>query len=153
MRVLRIGLALVLGVLTAGLSAGVAAAARPTVEFLPPPEGLLDTSCGYEILVTFPVQKEYLRTFFDRDGNVVKLIVTGNLVVTFTNTATGQSLTSNISGPFHINLVRGTDTTEGRIGGPVDGLPGLNLFAGRIDNVSGDMVGHLEGSVCEMLAP
>jgi hypothetical protein len=153
MRILRIGLALVLGLLASGFSAGAAAAARPTVEFFPPPDGLLDTSCGYEILVTFPVQKEYLRTFFDGDGDVVKLIVTGNLVVTFTNTATGQSLTSNISGPFHVNLVRATDTTEGRIGGPVDGLPGLNLFAGRIDNVSGRMVGHLEGSVCEMLAP
>jgi len=153
MRVLRIGLALVLGVLTAGLSAGVTAAARPSVEFLPPPDGLLDKTCGYEILVTFPVQKEYLRTFFDRDGNVVKIIVTGNLVVTFTNTATGASLTSNISGPFHTNVVRESNTSEGRIGGPVPGLPGLNLFAGRIDYDTGSMVGHLEGSVCEMLAP
>jgi len=153
MRVLRTGLALVLAILSTALSGGAVAAARPTTEFLPPPDGLLDTSCGYEILVTFPVQREYLRTYFDRDGNVVKIIITGNLVVTFTNTATGQSLTSNISGPFHLNLVRGTDTTEGRVGGPVDGLPGLNLFAGHIDNVSGRMVGHLEGSVCEMLAP
>jgi hypothetical protein len=153
MRVLRIGLALVLGVLTAGLSAGVAAAARPSVEFLPPPDGLLDSSCGYEILVTFPVQKEYLRTFFDRDGNVVKIIVTGNLVVTFTNTATGASLTSNISGPFHTNVIQESNTSEGRVGGPLPGLPGLNLFAGRIDYDSGRMVGHLEGSVCEMLAP
>ena len=153
MRVLRTGLALVLAILSIALSGGAVAAARPTTEFLPPPDGLLDKTCGYEILVTFPVQREYLRTFFDRDGNVVKIIVTGNLVVTFTNTATGASLTSNISGPFHTNVVRESNTSEGRIGGPVPGLPGLNLFAGRIDYDSGRMVGHLEGSVCEMLAP
>ena len=153
MRMPRFGVAVVLAILVTAFSGGAVAAARPTVEFLPPPDGVLDTSCGYEILVTFPRQQEYLRTYFDRDGNVVKIIVTGNLVVTFTNTATDQSLTSNISGPFHMNLVRGTNTSEGRIGGPVDDLPGLNLFSGRIDYESGRMVGHLEGSVCEMLAP
>jgi hypothetical protein len=153
MRILRIGLALTLSCLAAAFSAPGAAAARPSTEFLPAPDGLLDTSCGYEILVTFPVQKEYLRTFFDRDGDVVKLIITGNLVVTFTNTATRESLTSNISGPFHLNFVRGTDTSEGRQGGPVDGLPGLSLFAGRVDNIGGSIVGHLEASVCDVLAP
>jgi hypothetical protein len=153
MRILRFGLALALSSLAAAFSAAGTSAARPSVEFLPPPDGLLDHSCGYEIRVTFPVQREYQRTYFDRDGSVVKIIVTGNLVVTFTNTATGNSLTSNISGPFHTSFVRETSTSEGRIGGPVDGLPGLNLFAGRIDYMSGRMVGHLEGSVCEMLAP
>jgi hypothetical protein len=149
---LRMGLALALGLLAMALSAGSAAAVPPTAELLDR-AALTDTSCGYDILVTFPVQKQYLRTFFDGDGNVVKLIVTGNLVVTLTNTATSDSLTSNISGPFHINFVRGTDTSEGRQGGQVDGLPGLNLFAGRVDNIDGSLVGHLEASVCEALAP
>lgn len=135
-----------------GLHPGTLLASRSTREFLPPPDGLLDTSCGYEILVTFPVAKEYITTFYDQDGNVTKLIITGNLIVTFTNTATGKSLTVNISGPTHISLVRGTSTSEGRTGGPVDGLPGLNVFSGRIDNVNGTLHGHLAGSVCEMLA-
>jgi hypothetical protein len=132
---------------------GASGTVPPTTEFLPPPEGLLDTSCGYEILVTFPVAKEYVRAFHDQDGNVVRLIITGNLVVTFTNTATGKSLTVNISGPSHISLVRGTNTSEGRIGGPVDGLPGFNVFSGRVDNVNGTLRGHLEESVCDVLAP
>ena len=103
--------------------------------------------------MTFPVAKEYVRAFHDQDGNVVRLIITGNLVVTLTNTATGKSLTVNISGPQHISLVRGTNTQEGRIGGPVDGLPGLNVLSGRVDNVNGTLRGHLEESVCDVLAP
>ena len=148
----RLSLASILAVLAVGVSAGAAAAARPTSEFLPPPDGLLDTSCGYEILVTFPVQQEYVRTFFDRDGNAIKMIITGHLVVTFTNTSTLESLTANISGPSQFDLVGGTFHQEGLTGGPVDGLPGLNLFAGQIDE-TGTMRGHLFGSICEMLAP
>src|SRR5438876_9176154 len=113
MRAMRIAFAMVLAGLAALATAGSVAAVPPQTEFFPPPDGLLDTSCGYEILVTFPVAKEYVRAFHDRDGNVVRLIITGNLVVTFTNTATGKSLTVNISGPAHISLVRGTNTAEG----------------------------------------
>lgn len=145
--------ALALAVTSALFISSSAAAARPSREFLPPPDGLLDTSCGYEILVTFPVQNEYLTTFFDRAGNVVKFIVSGHLVVTFTNTATGESLTANISGPSHENLVRGTSSQEGGIGGPVGSLPGLNVFSGRVDYTTGSMHGHLKLSVCEALAP
>ena len=146
-------IAIGLAVISAVFMSSVAAAARPSREFLPPPDGLLDTSCGYEILVTFPVQNEYITTFVNQVGDVTKIIITGNLVVTFTNTATGESLTANISGPSHINFVRGTSSSEGRTGGPVGSLPGLNVFAGRIDNVSGSMHGHLQTSVCEVLAP
>jgi hypothetical protein len=138
--------------LAGGFSAGIATATRPTSEFFPPPDGLLDTSCGYEVLATFPVQREYLKTFFDRNDNEVKLIITGHLVVTFTNTSTLESVTVNISGPAQFDLVSGRFHQEGLTGGPVDGLPGLNLFAGQIDE-TGTMHGHLFGSICEMLAP
>jgi hypothetical protein len=148
----RLGFGLICAALAVGFSAGTAAATQPTNEFLPPPDGLLDTSCGYEILVTFPVQREYLKTFFDRDGNSVKIIITGHLVVTFTNTSTLQSLSANISGPAQFDLVNGTFHQEGLTGGPVDGLPGLNLFAGQIDE-TGTMRGHFFGSICEMLSP
>jgi hypothetical protein len=146
------GLASIGAVLVLGCSGGAAAATQPTREFFPPPDGLLDTSCGYEILVTFPVQQEYAKTFTDRSGNAVKMIITGRLVVTFTNISTHESLTANISGPAQFDLVSGTFHMEGLTGGPVDGLPGLNLFAGQIDE-TGAMHGHLFGSVCDMLAP
>ena len=149
---IRLSFASIGALFAVGMSAGVAVATQPTTEFLPPPDGLLDTSCGYEILVKFPVQQEYVKTFVDRGGNAVKMIITGHLVVTFTNTATHESLTANISGPAQFDLVGGTFHQEGVTGGPVDGLPGLNLFAGRIDE-TGTLRGHLFGSICEMLAP
>lgn len=146
--------ALVLAAICTGSLSGAVAAARPSKEFLPPPDGLLDTtSCGYEILVTFPVQQEYITTFLDRASTVTKQIVTGHLVVTFTNTATGESLTSNISGPSHLNFVRDSFTGEGRIGGPVGFLPGFNIFSGRLDLVTGEMHGHIHTDVCQALAP
>ena len=153
MRALRIALAMVLAALAALATVGSAAAVPPETEFLPPPDGLLDTSCGYEIRVNFPVQREYVRTYFDHDGNAVKVIITGALVVTFTNTTTDESFTANISGPSHINLVTGSNTSEGLIGGPVDGLPGLNVFSGRVDYENGTLHGHLHANVCEVLAP
>jgi hypothetical protein len=146
--------ALVLTAITTLLLSSAVAAARPSKEFLPPPDGLLDSSsCGYEILVTFPVQQEYITTYFDREGNVTKQIVTGRLVVTFTNTATDESLTTNISGPSHLNFVRESFTGEGRIGGPVGFLPGFNLFSGRLDLLTGAMHGHLHTDICAALAP
>jgi hypothetical protein len=152
LRKLRVSLALICAALAVVFSTGTAAATQPTSEFFPPPDGLLDTSCGYEILVTFPVQREYLKTFFDRDGNAVKIVITGHLVVTFTNTGTRESITANISGPVQFDLDNGTFHQEGLTGGPVDGLPGLNLFAGQIDETA-TMHGHFFGSICEMLAP
>jgi hypothetical protein len=148
----RMGLASIGAAVALGCSAGAAAASRPTSEFLPPPDGLLDTSCGYEILVTFPVQQEYVKTFVDRNGDAVKVIITGHLVVTFTNTGTDESVTANISGPSQFDLVDGTFHQGGLTGGPVDGLPGLNLFAGQIDE-TGALRGHLFPSICDVLAP
>jgi len=77
----------------------------------------------------------------------------GTFSVTFTNALTGASYTANISGPSHIDFVRGTNTQEGRIGGPVGSLPRLNVFAGRVDFVSGVMRGRLIADVCALLAP
>src|SRR5947199_8765476 len=118
MRAMRIAFAMVLAGLAALATAGSVAAVPPQTEFLPPPDGLLDTSCGYEILVTFPVAKEYVRTFPDQDANVARMITTRNRGVTFTNTATGTSLTVTISGPVHISLVRSPTTTERPPGAP-----------------------------------
>jgi len=129
------------------------AAQGPTREASPLPDLIVDTSCGYTINVTFPANDEYALIFTDSDGQVTRLIITGRLVATFTNAQTGASYTANISGPSHIDFVRGRDTQEGRIGGPVGSLPGLNIFAGRVDHVSGVMRGRLIADVCALLAP
>ena len=125
----------------------------PTREAAPVPDLIVDTSCGYTINVTFPANDEYALTFTDADGQVTRMIITGRLVANFTNPLTGVSYIANISGPAHIDFVQETSTQEGRIGGPVGFLPGLNVFAGRVDLVSGAMHGRLIADVCALLAP
>lgn len=143
---------LVLAVVLGAMTTGSVLAMQPTREFAPPPDGIVDSSCGFDVLVNFPVQREYATTFFSRDGEVVMVNVTGALTVRFTNIASGATLTLNISGPTHFNLRSGNDSGEGLTGGPVLGLDGLNWFAGRVDYNSGDRKGRLLLSVCEALA-
>lgn len=144
---------------TAMLAAGVAltaaapaSAARPTREAAPLPALIVDTSCGFTVNVTFPVNDEYVLSFTDASGELTRLIITGRLVVTFTNPTTGTSYTANISGPSHIDFGRGANSQEGRIGGPLGLLPGLNIFSGRIDFATGQMHGRLIADVCALLA-
>jgi hypothetical protein len=130
-----------------------AAAATVTREPAPLPDLIEDTSCGYLILVTFPVNGESVVTIYDANGAPLRSINSGPLVVTFTNAETQESLTANISGPTVIDYHRGTAYQLGRIGGPVPGLEGLNVVAGRADLNSGDRTGHQSVDVCEALAP
>jgi hypothetical protein len=161
-------LALILCSIACLLSVGIApvAAAPPTREPFPAPcpasgaptcEGpglvvLVTDTCGFEVDVTWPVQREQITTFYDKAGDPARMIITGHLVVTFTNPITGKSITANISGPAHIDLINGTNTQEGRTGGPISFLPFFYLFSGRIDNVSQELHGHLI-DLCPLLAP
>ena len=142
-----------LGGLLALALAVPAAAATVTREPAPLPDLIEDTSCGYLVLVTFPVNRESVVTIFDASGAPLRSISSGPLVVTFTNADTHESLTANISGPTVIDYHRGTAYQLGRIGGPVPGLEGLNLVAGRADLNSGERTGHYSVNVCEALAP
>ena len=144
---------MILGAVTLLITAVPTVAAGQTRAPAPLPDLIEDDSCGFLVEVTFPVNDEYAITIFDRGGNPTRIIITGHLVVTFENPATGETFTANISGPSHIDLVRNTNTQEGRIGGPVAGLPGLNLFAGRADLATGELRGHLLADVCAILAP
>jgi len=55
-------------------------------------------ACGTTVEVTFPVDREYQQVTTDAQGNQ-HIQFTGALVATFTDTATGRSVTANISGP------------------------------------------------------
>ncbi len=131
----------------------VAAGGKPTREPAPLPALIVDTSCGFTVNVTFPVNTEYALTFYDGAGHVTRIIVTGHLVVTFTNPATGATYTANISGPTFIDFVRSTNVLTGRQGGELGTLPGLHVFAGRADYSTGTMHGHVVADVCALLAP
>jgi hypothetical protein len=127
-------------------------AAGPSRDPAPLPELIQDTSCGFLVEATFPVNDVYAISFVDEAGNLTRLIITGHLVVTFTNPATGESITANISGPLMLDFTGGTSKTLGRIGGPVTGFAGLILFAGNVDLNTGERHGHLFLDVCEALA-
>jgi hypothetical protein len=54
-------------------------------------------ACGTTVDVTYPMDKEYQRVTTDAQGNQ-HIKVTGALKATFTDTATGRSVTYNVSG-------------------------------------------------------
>jgi hypothetical protein len=143
---------MVAGILLTLVAAVPATGASQTREPAPLPDLIEDESCGFLVEVTFPVNDEYAITLTDNDGGVTRVIIVGRLVVTFTNPDSGESVTANISGPSHIDFVRGTNTQEGLIGGPVGTLPGLSLVAGHLDLLSGDLRGHVFADVCALLA-
>jgi hypothetical protein len=145
-------IAIPLGVAMALAAVMPAAAVTVTREPAPLPDLIEDTSCGYLILVRFPVNRESTITVYDADGDPLRQITSGPLVVTFTNATTQESLTANISGPTVIDFVRGTAYQLGGIGGPVPGLDGLNVLAGRVDLNSGERTGRLFVNVCDALA-
>jgi hypothetical protein len=142
----------ILAVFLVLMSALPAVAAGPSREPAPLPDLIQDMSCGFLVEATFPVNDEFAISFVDEDGNLTRLVIAGRLVVTFTNPATGESITANISGPTILDFASGTGKTLGRAGGPIAGLAGLTLFAGNVDVNSGERHGHLLLDVCAALA-
>jgi hypothetical protein len=62
------------------------------------PFDLPSSFCGFPVHVEFPVNKEYAKVSTAADGSTI-FKVTGSLFVSLTNTATGESITVNASGP------------------------------------------------------
>jgi len=129
---------LVAGVLLAMVGTVIAVSAMPARAVAPVKEPLefpnelvlaAGDFCDFELVVTFPVNNEIVTTFFDAEGNVDRVLITGALVVTFTNTETGETLTLNIPGSSV--LVDDELTYRGRnVIFPVEG--GIALVSGRV---------------------
>lgn len=147
----RLWLSATLCLVTVLTLATPALAKEPVREPFVLPDLIEDTSCGFLVVVTFPVQQEFITTFFDSAGEPVKQIITGRLVATLRNPANGVTVTIKISGPSHAFLATGESYASGRVGGPVGFEPGLNDFSGRVNLVTGELRGHLE-PLCPILA-
>ena len=99
------------------------------------------TSCGFEVGVTFPTFTEFLKVLKTSDGSMT-FLVTGSVIVTYTNLATGKNITENESGPGTVTeLSDGSITFRGAgIGGiflsPEDaqrfGLPTVGVITGTL---------------------
>ena len=165
---LRVGAATILAMALLAMSAGGVAAGKPDKEPLdaPPLEFAAGDVCDFPLLIETTANKEQLKTFYDRDGNAVRQILTGKLRTLVTNLTTMETFAANTSGPgkFIPNAAR-TLTVIG--GGPwltylfpsdVTGAA-LWLTKGRIRlefdadfNVYEAALPHNATDVCELLA-
>jgi hypothetical protein len=125
--------------------------------------------CGFQIGVSFPVDKEYFKVLKAADGSMT-LLVTGSLTLSNTNLSTGKIITANISGPGKITfLPDGSVITEetGRAVYalvPADaqrfGVPPVGLTAGPLTTsvdadgnlTSFSLQGHVLVDVCAALS-
>jgi len=125
--------------------------------------------CGFEIGVSFPVDKEYFKVLKAADGSMT-LLVTGALTLTNTNLSTGKAITANISGPGKITFFPDGSVTMAEKGRavyalvPADaqrfGVPPIGLTAGALTTsiaadgtiTSFSLQGHVLADVCAALS-
>lgn len=81
------------------VSASPAAAVPPRHEPLPPQDDFIISDCGFDLLLHELMNNGILTTFFDQEGNVVRVHISGAAKIRLTNVQTGESLDLNVSGP------------------------------------------------------
>ena len=124
--------------------------------------------CGFEVGVTFPVGKEYLKVLKTSDGSMTFLI-TGALTASFTNLGTGKTITENVPGAGKVTEFPDGSVTLSQEGHtarfltPADaqrfGLPAVGVTAGLLTtSVAADgsitsmsLDGHVLVDVCAAL--
>src|SRR5215470_12368505 len=172
----RAGVIVALGALL-GLFGGVVTAAPALArgakwQFNAPPPGpviLPADFCGFQIGVSFPVDKEYFKVLKAADGSVT-LLITGSLTLTNTNLSTGKTITANISGPGTATFFPDGSVTTAEKGRavyalvPADaqrfGVPPIGLTAGPLTTsvdadgnlTSFSLQGHVLVDVCAALS-
>jgi hypothetical protein len=94
-----VALGALLGMFAAVMTASPALARGPKWQFVPKsPQTLPAEWCGFEIRVTYPVNREYRKILKASDGSMI-ILYTGAVVTSFTNLETGKTITENVSGP------------------------------------------------------
>jgi hypothetical protein len=153
------------------VSAAPAAADKPLREpnVIPPalfPAGI--ACAGFTVEIVADVNAQTVTTFFDSEGNPVRLLITGRLILTVTNTDTGEAVTIRLGDAIHITFnADGSVTLVGTgnvlsIFFPTDFPPGpsTTLYSGRlVIPITAAGVGTLETAtgkaidICAVLAP
>jgi hypothetical protein len=127
---------LLLTLLALVMAAPSAQAAPPTHERMPADFDDIDDTCGFPVEIHqtgFVIAIQWV----DEDGSLRRIEAYPQLKATFTNPATGESITVNIAGPAHITeSPDGSFTLVGTgnwIWGnhPQTGEPGIFLLSGR----------------------
>lgn len=100
-----VALGALLGMLGGVVTASSALARGPPWTFLPAFPFTLDPSfCGFPVGVAWPTDMEYAKLLKSTDGSAIAL-VNGAVTTSFTNLATGKTITENNSGPDQTNFL------------------------------------------------
>jgi len=163
-----VALGALLGMLGGVLTASPALARGPKWQILPSPPFTIDASfCGFAVGVV-STSNEFVKLLKTPDGSVIEL-VTGLLTVSFTNLATGKTITEKESGPGKFTTFPdGSVTVAAKgINGPIMpadaarfGLPAVSVTAGALTAsfapdgtiTSLSLQGHVLVDVCAALS-
>ena len=111
------------------------ASGKPERIYAPIPQPfVVSGSCSFDVDVIVVKNNEYFINFYDANGNVVRQLVGGSLVVTLTNLSNHHSITVNVSGPAYA-----TFNADGSYVQKYEGLSAIflpNVFiltSGRVD--------------------
>jgi hypothetical protein len=111
-----VALAALLGMFGGMMTAGPALARGPQWEFQPADSFTLPADfCGFEIGLSFPVDREYSKILKASDGSMI-FLTTGSLTVVATNLSTGKTATQNISGPSKVTTFPDGSSTVSKTG-------------------------------------
>ena len=134
----------------------------------PPAITLPAAFCGFEVRITFPVDREFVKILKVSDGSMT-LLSTGSLTSSATNLETGKTITVNTSGPAKVIVSPDGSVTElekglnGLVLTPADaarfGLLAVSVTAGaRTVSIAPDgtitslsLQGHVLIDVCAAL--
>jgi hypothetical protein len=135
-----VALGAVMGLFGGMMAASPALARGPQWEFQPAdPVTLPADFCGFEVGLSFPVDREYSKVLKAGDGSMI-FLSTGALTVLATNLSTGKTSSANISGPGKVTTFPDGSVTYSKKGlsgfvlSPADaqrfGVPTLGVTAG-----------------------
>jgi hypothetical protein len=158
-----------LGMLGGVVTAAPALARGPEWQFVPAEPFTVPASfCGFEIGVTAPVNKEYVKILKVADGSMT-FLGTGLLQISYTNLQNGKTITENLGGAAEITVQPDGSLTfleKGKPGAffaPADaarfGLPTVSVLAGVLTGIvdadgnltSLSLQGHVLVDVCAAL--
>ena len=105
-----------------------------------------DFTCGFITLANVTINNEYEKDFYDLEGNLVKSLINGRQVATFSNPANGKSIVENVSSSGHIDYETNAFLVTGRSG------INAQIYTGRFDVSTGTFTGHLSDEICQALA-
>ena len=157
--------ALILALLLAAVALPAAAAKPDRVPVEIPEEFLVfdaGTACAFPMHIEILLNREYVKSWFDAEGNSIRDQTNGSLRIRVFNDLTDESVDLNVGGPGR-NLYRADGTVEqlflGRglpiFEGVFYGTLGLHSFLVNGDDFSLIEVGRAHGQildVCAMLA-